>query len=176
MVRLTRSKIVTFSAAALLVAGVVAVAVAQGPGGRRGPMGQRGMGGPGFGFGDPGGLPLGQLDLSDAQRSQVRDIREKYAQDLRKSGEQVRAGHQAQREAIETYPINESLVRSTTQGLASALTDMALIQAQMHHDLFSILTPDQQAKAQQLDQERESRMKERQQQMQQRMQQRRQRR
>jgi Spy/CpxP family protein refolding chaperone len=178
MVRFTRSKLVTFGAAALLVAAVAAGAAAQGPGGRRGPLGPlgpRGLGGPGpggfGGSGGPGGgLPLGQLDLSEAQRSLVREITQKYAEQLKKAADQLRAAQDAQQDAIKTYPVNEVLVSSTAQALSLALTGVALVQAQMHHDLFSILTLDQQAKVQEIETKQEARMKERQQQMQQRRQ------
>src|SRR3954468_3930354 len=54
---------------AVLVAG--SVVFAQGPGGRRG-------GGPGF----APGVELRGLDLSDAQRTQIRDIVQRYQQQM----------------------------------------------------------------------------------------------
>ena len=55
---------------AVLVAGTIAFA--QGPGGRRG------GGGPGF----APGIELRGLDLSDAQRSQIREIVQRYQQQM----------------------------------------------------------------------------------------------
>src|SRR6478735_925095 len=58
---------------AVLVAGTMAFA--QGPGGRRG------GGGPG-GLGFAPGIELRGLDLSDTQRSQIREIMQRYQQQM----------------------------------------------------------------------------------------------
>jgi Spy/CpxP family protein refolding chaperone len=63
------------AALVLLIAG--GMAFAQGPGGRRGPGAP---GGPGFG--GPG-VELRGLDLSDAQRTQIRDIVQRYQEQMR---------------------------------------------------------------------------------------------
>ena len=83
-------------------------------------------------------------------------------------------GDRAQREAATTMPVNEGLIRSTSQALAEAQTEMALAQARVHGEIWTLLTPEQQAKAKELRTQRENRMKERRERMQQRMQQRRQ--
>ena len=64
-----RKIVVTAALVAAMCGGAVAL-FAQGPG--RG-AGQAGPGGPGFGRGFGAGFALGQLDLSDAQKQQVRD-------------------------------------------------------------------------------------------------------
>jgi protein CpxP len=140
-------------AAILLVAGLSAGVYAQDPG-RRGPMGRarHGM------FGSPS---LRQLDLTEAQREQVREIRQRYEAQRRDAGEQLRKAHQAQRAAVEALPVNEGLIRSTTQALATAQTEMALLHARVHSDVWAILTPEQQEKAKQLRAQRETRMKQR---------------
>ena len=66
------------AAVALLVVG--SIAFAQGPGGRRG-GGPGGPGGPGFG--GPAGIELRGLDLSDAQRDQIRQIVQRYQEQMR---------------------------------------------------------------------------------------------
>ena len=71
MVRLIRIVMVIAALVALLAGGVV---LAQG-----GPGGGRGRGAGGFGPGGPGfGLPLRELNLTDAQRDQVRQVMEQY--------------------------------------------------------------------------------------------------
>jgi Spy/CpxP family protein refolding chaperone len=117
------------------------------------------MGGPGGGF--PG---LAALDLSEAQRGQVRDAMQKHRGEMQEAGKRLRDAHQAQRAAVETVPVNEGLVRSTSQALANAQTDMALVQARVHSEVWTLLTPEQQVKAKELKAQRETRMKERQQQ------------
>jgi Spy/CpxP family protein refolding chaperone len=140
MIRSIRFTSLTAAAAAFLLTGALASAVfAQGgPGGPRGDH---------HGAGFPG---LQQLNLTDAQRQQVRD----------ETGRRLRTAHEAQRQAVETVPVNEGLIRSTTQTLAAAETDMAILQARIHSDVWMLLTPEQQAKAKEL---REQRAAERQQ-------------
>ena len=60
----------------------------------------------------------------------------------------------AQRKAVETIPVDEGLIRSTTQALADAQTEMAIQQARLRSEIFALLTPDQQAQARKLQAER----------------------
>ena len=163
MIRGIHSKALMAAAVVLLVAGLGVVVHAQDGPGRRGPFGH---GGPGRGA----MLGLAQLDLTDAQREQVRDVMQKYRPQMQESGKRLHDAHEAQRAAVETVPVNEGLVRSTSQTLANAQTDMALLQARIHSDVWSLLTPEQQEKAKQLKAQREVRMKERTQRRQQRRQ------
>jgi protein CpxP len=153
MIRRFRSTIAV-SAAAMLVAGLATAALAQGPEGRRG--------GRGFGHGGMRGmLPLAQLELSDAQREQVRAAMERHREDMRAIGERLGAAHTAQRDAVQAVPVNEALIRSTSQALATAQTDMALLQARIHNDVWNLLTPDQQVKAKELKDKRAERARDR---------------
>jgi len=86
---------------------------------------------------------------------------QRYRDELQEAGKRLRAAHDAQREAVETLPVNEGLIRSTTQTLAAAQTDLALLRARIHSDVWAILTPDQQAKARELKAQREARLKQR---------------
>jgi periplasmic protein CpxP/Spy len=154
MIRRFRSTIALTAAAALLAAGLGTAALAQGQEGRRGGRGF----GPG---GGRGGFPLAQLELSDAQREQVRSVMQRHREDMQAVGKRLHEAHAAQRAAVESVPVNEALIRSTSQALATAQTDMALLQARVHNDVWSVLTPDQQAKAKELKAQREARAKER---------------
>jgi periplasmic protein CpxP/Spy len=155
MIRRFRSPIALTAAAALLAAGLGTAVLAQdGPGRRAG----RGFGPGGHGR---GGFPLAQLELSDAQREQVRSVMQRHEEDMRAVGQRLREAHEAQRAAVETVPVNEGLIRSTSQALATAQTDMALIQARIHNDVWNLLTPEQQAKAKELKAKRAERMKQR---------------
>ena len=116
---------------ALLLVGS-AVAVAQGPGGpgRQGPRGLRGA----------PGIELRGADLTDGQRAQIRAL----VQQSRESGQAVREQLQeAQREALAVVPVNEGLVRSTTQALTDTQAEAALGQARLRADMLALLTPDQ---------------------------------
>jgi Spy/CpxP family protein refolding chaperone len=150
MVRLIRSKTVVAGAIIAIVAALAAGVAAQGGGHRRGGR-----------FG-PGGFPgLAALDLTEAQREQVREVMQGHRDQMREAGTQLREAHAAQRAAVETVPVNEGLVRSTSQSLAAAQTEMAVLQARVHSAIWSVLTPEQQQKAKELKTKREARMKER---------------
>ena len=136
--------------AALLVAGA---AFAQGPrGGGRGP-GAPAMGGP--------GLELRGLNLTDAQEQQVRDIRQQERESLQALQQKLRAASDAQRAAIHTLPVNEGLIRDTTAALADVQAELAIHQAQVHSQVWAVLTPAQQAEATRIRAEREARQKDR---------------
>jgi Spy/CpxP family protein refolding chaperone len=143
MIRRFRNTVAMTAFAALLAAGV-GTALAQDQPGRRG---GRGFGPGGHGR---GGFPLAQLELSDAQREQVRTVMQRHREDMQAVGQRLREAHNAQRAAVETVPVNEALIRSTSQALATAQTDMALLRARVHTDVWGLLTPDQQTKAKEL--------------------------
>lgn len=153
MTQRVRTSIAITAGAALLALGLGTAALAQGPDGP-----QRGRG---FGFGRGHGFPLQALDLTDTQREQVRDVMQRHRQDMAEAGKRLRAARDAQREAVTTVPVNEGLIRSTSQTLAAAQTDMALLQARVHSEIWTLLTPEQQAKAKELKAQRETRMKRR---------------
>jgi periplasmic protein CpxP/Spy len=138
------------------------VAFAQGPrgGGRFG-----GPGGPG-----PLGLKLRALNLTDAQREQVREIRERSREQMRAALQRLSEASDKQRQAIETLPVNETLITSATQDMTQAQVEVAIQQARLNADVWSVLTPEQQAQATKLRAERKARLEQRRQEMQQRRQ------
>ena len=154
MIRSIHSKALAVGGALLLVAGLGAAVFAQDGPGRRGPFGRGGHGKGAL-------LGLQQLDLTDAQREQVREVMQRHRDAMQTAGTQLREAHDAQRAAVETAPVNESLIRSTSQALANATTEMALVRARVHTEVWSLLTPEQQEKAKQLKAERQARMKQR---------------
>lgn len=162
-----RSKVLMAGATAAIVAGLAGGVVAQQrprPGGPGGPgMGMRGGGmmGP-MGMG-PGGLPLGQLDLTESQRTQIRDIAARYQTEMRDAGKKVADARDAQRKAIESIPLNEGLVRSTSDVLNNATVDVALIQARIYNDTYNVLTDEQKKTLKQLQSRRDARQDQRQQ-------------
>jgi len=92
------------------------------------------------------------LDLTDAQKAQMKQIREAHSQTLRPLMEQVRAKRQEIRQANQGGTFNESLV-------AQKLTEIAPLEAKLmgeqfrtHQEMLSVLTADQKAK---LEQQRE---------------------
>jgi Spy/CpxP family protein refolding chaperone len=100
---------------------------------------------------------LRDLNLTDAQQQQVRDIRERHRDEAQQIGQRLRTAMEAQRKAVETTPVNESLIRSTAQELADVQADAAIAQAHARSEILSILTADQRAQLSKLQADRESR-------------------
>lgn len=151
-----RSVTLTAALAALLSAGVVFAQGPDGPGGPRG-RGPGGRGGPG-GPGGPGaGLPVRELNLTEQQREQFRTISQQYREQARTAEQRLNAARTTQRKAVDTVPINEGLIRSTTLEVAEAQTEVAIHQARLRGELVALLTPAQQAQAKKIQAEREAR-------------------
>ena len=138
---------------AVLLAGA---AYAQGPG-----PGGRGRGPDGFGRGM--GLPLRALNLTDAQQQQIRTMTQQNREQNRAAFQRLRTAMEAQHKAVATIPVNEALIRSTTQDLTEAQTEVAIQQARLQTEIFGLLTPEQQATAKKLQNERQNRLEQRQQ-------------
>jgi Spy/CpxP family protein refolding chaperone len=145
---------VRYFAAGAVVAAMLATAAgtyAQGPRGGRGGPGGAPFGGPEL------GLPLAGLNLTDAQQQQVRDIRERHRDEAQQIAGRLRTAMEAQRKAVETTPVNESLIRSTTQELAEVQADAAVAQARVRSEIVSILTAEQQAQLAKVQADRQAR-------------------
>jgi len=126
-----------------------------------------GSGGPG-GFGQHGhrgfGMMAGlqQLGLSPDQQQQVKSTMASHRDEFKALMDRSRKAHQAQQTAVEQVPVNEDLIRSTATAVAAADADLAVLRAKVHEQVFSLLTPDQQTKAKQLQADRATRRAQRQ--------------
>ena len=138
---------------ALVALLATSVAYAQGPRGG-------GRGGRGFGSGGPG-LALNELNLTDAQREQVREIRDRYQEQIQALSRRLDDLAAKQRQAIETVPVNETLITSATQDMMQAQVEVAIQQARINADIWSVLTPEQQATATKLRAERKTQTEQR---------------
>ena len=158
-------KIVVATAIVALTASGSAALFAQGGAGRGArPFGPGGPAGRGF----DAGFALGQLNLSDAQKTQVRDIMQRHRQQLQPTMQRLEQAMQAQRAAVNQVPVNEAAVRQAAASVASVQADLAVEQARLHADVWNILTPEQQDKAKQLEQQAQNRAQQRRQQREQR--------
>jgi periplasmic protein CpxP/Spy len=147
---------------------------AQGPGGRGGRFGGPGGGGPGGpgGGGRRGGGPaamglppmmLERLDLTDAQRTQVRSIMESHRTDQQALAERARDAHEKLEAAIAGTTFDENAVRNYAAEVGSVQADMAVARARVYAEVVQILTPDQQAKLKEMQanlQQRQDKMRE----------------
>ena len=151
-------KIVAAAGIVALMSGGAVVLFAQGVQGRgAGPDRPRGLMSRGF----DAGFALGQLNLSDAQKQQVRDIMQRHRQTMQPAMQRMQEAMQAQRAAIDQVPVNEAAVRDAAAAVAKVQADMAVEQARLHADIFNILTVEQQEKAKQLEQQAQARAQER---------------
>ena len=102
------------------------------------------------------------LDLTDAQKAQMKQIREAHSQTLRPLMEQIRTKRQEIRQANQgSGTFNESLV-------AQKLTEIAPLEAKLmgeqfrtHQEMLSVLTAEQKAKLEQQREQQKTRWSER---------------
>ena len=127
----------------------------QGPGGRGGPgpggPGPRRPGGPMADFG------LRGIELTDAQREQVRSIMDAHKTEFDATSTKLRDAHRLFAEAtIEAATVDESAVRAAATAVAAAMADEAILRAKVRAEVEATLTPEQQ---EQLKQRREDMQK-----------------
>lgn len=124
--------------------GSIAIVHAQnGP--RGGPMfGGPGRGGPGMGL--LRDLGIGRLDLADVQRGQLRTILQAHRDELAQVGARLRAAQKGLNEAVTTPIFDEATVRARSAEVAAVQADAAVLRAQIHGEVWALLTPEQQQK------------------------------
>ena len=123
----------------------------EGRGGRRGGGGMRGE------FGGP----FGQLNLTDAQKEQMKQIATRYheAAKARRGGERRGEGRRGGFDPS-TGVFDEAAVRAAAQARANAHVEQEVAHARMMHEMYNVLTPEQKAQLAARRQEHEQRRKE----------------
>ena len=108
---------------------------------RRGPGGRGGgrMGGP-----MAGGLEGVMRDLTDAQREQVKSIRERHAERIRPAMERVHAARAAVDAAA--FSGNTGNLQALSIEVGNAEAELAFAQAQVQAEIFGVLTDEQKQK------------------------------
>ena len=112
-----------------------------------------GVGGPPVGRMQRGGgrastglLPgLRRLDLTDAQREQIRTLAQQHRDATREVGGQLMSAREALRDAVTAEVANEGAIRALASQLGTLEGDAAVVRAQLSAQVWQILTPDQQA-------------------------------
>jgi Spy/CpxP family protein refolding chaperone len=172
MTRTVKTLALSGGAAALLVVGMAGGFVSAqdqtGPRGQREAMrdqrstgdqrGRMGRGGPRGLMGPLAGLPLGRLELTDAQREQVRTILDSHREDslaLRKRATEAR---QALDAAITAGAYDEATVRARSADVATVEADVAVQRARVYQEVFRILTTQQQEEAKKIQAQMRQRM------------------
>jgi protein CpxP len=123
-------------------------------------MGRRG--GPG-GPGRPGGIVSGLrgLDLTDAQREQVKATMDAHKATFDAQRDKLVAAHKALNDAVTAGTFDEATVRQKAADLAVIDADGAVLRAKVHSEVWALLTPEQQTKAKTLQAQRIERAGER---------------
>lgn len=153
-------------AAGVLLTAVVGVSAqqGQGEGGGRGraerPWGQK----EGRGEGRRGGVgPFGrfgaELNLTDAQTEQMRQIEERYRAGFRSQHEN-RGPERGGFDPLAGGTFDESAVRAAAQARANAQVEREVAQARMMFEMYNVLTSEQKAQLQAARRQREQRRQE----------------
>ena len=153
----TRTKVLVggvglvLAAVAVVATHAVHAAEAQRGGGRGAAMGGPRGGGP------VGALllPLRRLDLSDEQRDRVRTAIGESREAARTNIGETRAAREALAEATASATVDEDRIRSLAAELGRLAGDAAVRRAQVYAAVWQILTPEQQALAEEIRAERE---------------------
>jgi protein CpxP len=147
MNKLTRMQKV-LGAAIMAIAIAVPVAIAQSNDGgakhaRGGHFSERGMGGKG---GRGGMMAFRKLGLTDAQKTQMKQIRQNHSQSIKPIFDQIRAKRQEIRQASQSGAFNEALVTQKLTEIAPLEAKLQGERASIHQEMLAVLTPDQKAK------------------------------
>lgn len=156
MGKLNRIHAIAFAAVmALAIAVPFAIAQSKDAGGQR----QRHAEGREHGMrggGRMAGASFRNLDLTDAQKAQMKQIRESHSQSLRPLMEQIRAKRQEIRQASESGTFNEALVTQKLSEIAPLEAKLMGERSRLHQETLSVLTAEQKAKLEQSREQRKS--------------------
>ena len=108
-----------------------------------------------------GMMGFGNLDLTDAQKAQMKQMRESHSQTLRPIMEQIRAKRQEIRQASQGGTFNEALVTQKLTEIAPLEAKLQGEQYRLHQEMLSVLTTDQKAKLEQTREQLKSKWTER---------------
>ena len=138
------TKNLTVTGIVLVAILTLAVATTWAQGGRRGGGGR--ASGPGV---VASGLIPGMrhLELSDAQRDEIRSLVQSSHEATRETAEQLMTVRRALNEAVTADVVNEGAIRAVTTQLGLVEGDMAVLRARLHAEVWQLLTPEQQTSA-----------------------------
>ena len=142
-----KTKLMVFaSVLALLFCGAAMVAYAQGPG-PGGMGGYHGMGGPGHGM----GFMARELNLSDAQKEQVKTIMQANHANMKTVMQQMEQNRQALLTATANGAYDPAKIQALANQQAQLQAAITVQHEALKHQIYTqVLTSEQQAKAEQL--------------------------
>jgi protein CpxP len=95
-------------------------------------------------------LGLQSIELTDAQKEQVRSIMESHKAESDEVRTTLRDAHRAFAEAANASPLDEAAVRARSSAIAAAMADEAILRVKVRSEVHAILTPEQQEQLKQL--------------------------
>lgn len=117
------------------------------PGRGRGPGGPGGPDGPGApGFLGPIRMMASQLDLTDAQKDQIKSIAQSHAEEWNGIADREMKAREALQAAVNAAQFDEVTIRQKSAELAAASADAAVAQARARAEVVQLLTAAQQAR------------------------------
>ncbi|MFL6255757.1 MAG: Spy/CpxP family protein refolding chaperone [Pyrinomonadaceae bacterium] len=153
-------------AAGFALTGVVGVSAQQeqgrqgdGQGRAERPWGHKEGGRGGERRGGFGGDFGAELNLSDAQREQLRQIEERYRASFKTQHER-RGQERGDYDPLSSGTFDESAVRAAAQARANAQVEREVAHARMMHEMYNVLTAEQKAQLAAARQQREQRRQE----------------
>ncbi len=103
------------------------------------------------------GFPFRQLDLSDAQRTQIKEVMQKEHSTMKPLMQQVHTMHEQLKQYSEgTY--DEAKVQALVAQQAQTLVQLKVNETRIHSEIYQLLTPDQQAKLKEIEANRAARI------------------
>jgi len=96
----------------------------------------------------PPAAPAG-LNLTQAQRDEIRTLREAQRQDAQPLREKMRTARQQLQQAMRADVPDEAAIRSAAGAVAALQADQAVQRARARTQFMSVLTPEQQARMKQ---------------------------
>jgi protein CpxP len=136
---------VALAAALMMTVAAFAQHEPGGPGGHHGPGGPEGHGGPG----GPGRLleHFSQaLNLTDAQKAQVKQLEESFKESTKGLHEQLAKAEGGPFEALKDGAFDEAAYRAAAQARANLHVELEVAHAKFFSQVYALLTAEQKAK------------------------------
>jgi protein CpxP len=86
-----------------------------------------------------------QIDLTDAQKDQIKAIADSHKADWQALAERARTAHAALNAAVMADTVDEALIRQKSAEVAAVDADLAVARARAHAEVSQLLTPEQKA-------------------------------
>ena len=121
----------------------------------------RDTGGWGSGYGRMLGIRADYLDLTDAQRTQIKDILTKERPTIRPLMQQLMQSHQQMRQLESAATFDETKIRTLATEQSQTMTELLVQKARIKSELLQVLTPDQKTKMAAFEARQEARLQRR---------------